>query len=212
MFAATTEQAVEEFWAGLCPWHSLTSGRERGWPPVTRRGPSTFSGGPKGRASSLETWTRLAEKVHYYNENAQRYLADQLSNERCFTPACEAYDGYRGTRHTRLRRWSATHNGPRAVDGCPAGNLFQSKYTAREANMATTVDDAVLDTLFSRGAHVLEVATRGRSRTKTLHELWGRDKMGGRQARMPKPARFAFFLRSKESKEASEAGTRPAQC
>jgi probable LLM family oxidoreductase len=63
--AATTEQAVEEFWPGYA--RAFTDvGKERGWPPVTRAS-FDIQRGPKG-ALIVGDVDQVAEKVHYYNE------------------------------------------------------------------------------------------------------------------------------------------------
>jgi len=63
--AATTEQAVEEFWPGYA--RAFTDvGKERGWPPVTRAS-FDMQRGPKG-ALIVGNAEQVAEKVHYYNE------------------------------------------------------------------------------------------------------------------------------------------------
>ena len=63
--AATTEEAVEEFWPGYA--RAFTDvGKERGWPPVTRAS-FDIQRGPKG-ALIIGNAEQVAEKVHYYNE------------------------------------------------------------------------------------------------------------------------------------------------
>jgi probable LLM family oxidoreductase len=63
--AATTEEAVEEFWPGYA--RAFTDvGKERGWPPVTRAS-FDIQRGPKG-ALIVGNAEQVAEKVHYYNE------------------------------------------------------------------------------------------------------------------------------------------------
>jgi probable LLM family oxidoreductase len=63
--AATTEQAVEEFWPGYA--RAFTDvGKERGWPPVTRAS-FDIQRGPKG-ALIVGNAEQVVEKVHYYNE------------------------------------------------------------------------------------------------------------------------------------------------
>jgi probable LLM family oxidoreductase len=63
--AATTEEAVEEFWPGYA--RAFTDvGKERGWPPVTRAG-FDIQRGPKG-ALIIGNAEQVAAKVLYYNE------------------------------------------------------------------------------------------------------------------------------------------------
>jgi hypothetical protein len=63
--AATTEEAVEEFWPGYA--RAFTDvGKERGWPPVTRAG-FDIQRGPKG-ALIIGNAEQVAAKVRYYNE------------------------------------------------------------------------------------------------------------------------------------------------
>lgn len=63
--AATTEEAVEEFWPGYA--RAFTDvGKERGWPPVTRAS-FDIQRGPKG-ALIIGNAEQVVEKILYYNE------------------------------------------------------------------------------------------------------------------------------------------------
>jgi alkanesulfonate monooxygenase SsuD/methylene tetrahydromethanopterin reductase-like flavin-dependent oxidoreductase (luciferase family) len=63
--AATTEQAVKDFWPGYA--RAFTDvGKERGWPPVTRAG-FDMQRGPTG-ALIVGDADQVVEKIFYYNK------------------------------------------------------------------------------------------------------------------------------------------------